>query len=79
MPPFLLFAGKKVAQSLGFAAFKKTGKFYFLQSSQNIRERRFGIEKAISCATALCQNPRIRRRRILGLFAGFRLGMRFRL
>ena len=34
MPPFLLFAGKKVAQSLGFAAFKKAGKFYFLQSSQ---------------------------------------------
>ena len=28
-----------VAQSLGFAAFKKAGKFYFLQSSQNIRER----------------------------------------
>ena len=42
-------------------------------------ELRFGIEKAISCATALCQNPRIRRSRILGLFAGFRLGMRFRL
>ena len=40
-------------------------------------ELRFGIEKAISCATALCQNPRIRRSRILGLFAGFRLGMRF--
>ena len=39
MPPFLLFAGKKVAQILGFAAFKKAGKFYFLQSSQNIRER----------------------------------------
>ena len=28
-----------VAQSFGFAAFKKAGKFYFLQSSQNIRER----------------------------------------
>ena len=28
-----------MAQSFGFAAFKKAGKFYFLQSSQNIRER----------------------------------------
>ena len=51
---------------------EKQGKLYFLQSSQTLRERRFGIEKAISCATALCQNPRIRRSRILGLFAGFR-------
>ena len=28
-----------MAQSFAFAAFKKAGKFYFLQSSQNIRER----------------------------------------
>ena len=34
-------------------------------------ELRFGIEKAISCATALCQNPRIRRSRILGIVCRF--------
>ena len=41
-------------------------------------ELRFGIEIPLIYATALCQNPRIRRSRILGLFAGFRLGMFFR-
>ena len=38
-----LFCGTElefVTQSFGFAAFKKARKFYFLQSSQNIRERR---------------------------------------
>ena len=68
-----------VAQSFALAAFKKAGKFYFFKSSQTSRERGFGIEILMSCANALCQNPRIRRSRILGLFAGFRLGMRFRL
>ena len=34
-------------------------------------ELRFGIEKAISCATALCKSSRIRRSRILGIVCRF--------
>ena len=62
-----------------FAALVKQGKTYFFKSSQTSRERRFGIEILMLCANALCQNLRIRRSRILGLYAGSRFGMFFRL
>ena len=71
MPPFLLFAGKKVAQSFGFAAFKKAGKFYFLQSSQT--KGRGVLLRLVTpvLSAAVCKSSRIRRSRILGLYAGF--------
>ena len=45
--------------------------FYCAQSFFLCTELRFGIEKAISCANALCQNSRIRRSRILGIVCRF--------
>ena len=51
-----------------------------VQKLQNSAFAEFWDCMPVSCFTnALCQNPRIRRSRILGLFAGFHLGMRFRL
>ena len=47
-----------MAQRLGFAAFKKAGKFYFLQSSQNIRERRFLASKKPSLVQLPCAKTR---------------------
>ena len=71
-PPMPCF----VAQSLGFAAFKKAGKFYFLQSSQTK-----GRDVLAAFATLVCQrncvffakaqNLRIRRSRILGIVCRF--------
>ena len=60
MPPFLLFAGKKVAQSFGFAAFKKAGKFYFLQSSQT--KGRGVLLHLVTpvLSAAVCKSSRIR-------------------
>ena len=62
-----------VAQSFAFASGNSCFTNSRVQKLQNSAFAEFWDCTPVSCFTnALCQNPRIRRSRILGLFAGFR-------